>query len=265
MNEFERENYKDQRQAGAVHAFVGTTLGISAGFLLRSTTLATGIAVGGSSLCKTAQTISEALEADDLDQARALLPSLVGRNPSDLNETEIVRAVIESVAENTVDAAVAPALWAAATGAPGALGYRAVNTMDAMVGHHSQRYENYGWASARADDVANWVPARCTAALVALVRPSSVGKIHSAVTTQARQHPSPNSGVAEAAFAAALSIRLGGRNEYGERVEDRPVLGRGRVASRSDIQLAIQLSRDVTTALAVILGAIGVGQWWLNQ
>ncbi len=120
---------------------------------MRSTAWATGLAVGGRSLWRAAEDVAQALTRGDVEGARALLPNLVGRDPNNLDEEEIVRAVVESVAENTVDAIVAPVLWAAVAGAPGALGYRAVNTMDAMVGHHSERYEHYGWASARLDDV----------------------------------------------------------------------------------------------------------------
>src|SRR5206468_9435838 len=137
-----------------------------AGGLVRSTALATYVAVAGRGLTDAAGAVGAALEEDDLDRARALLPTLVGRDPTGLDEKEIARAVVESVAENTVDAVVAPALWAVALGAPGTLGYRAVNTLDAMVGHRSARYLQYGWASARLDDLANWVPARVTALLV---------------------------------------------------------------------------------------------------
>jgi adenosylcobinamide-phosphate synthase len=137
--------------------------------------------------------------------------------------------------------------------------------MDAMVGHRSPRYLHYGWASARLDDLANWVPARCTAALVAVVRPSSAKEVRRAVSTQAPAHPSPNAGVAEAAFAAALGIRLGGTNRYGERTEVRPPLGWGRGAQPADIARAVCLSHDVGTALAVGLGLAGVAQWWKDR
>ncbi len=156
----------------------------------------------------------------------AALPALVGRDPSELDRRGVVAAVVESVAENTVDAVVAPALWGAAFGAPGALGHRAINTLDAMVGHHRPRYERFGWASARADDVANWVPARATAALVALARPGRAAQVLEAVHRGARHHPSPNAGVAEAAFAGALGVELGGPLRYGERAGDR-LRGRG--------------------------------------
>ncbi|HXW77909.1 MAG TPA: CobD/CbiB family cobalamin biosynthesis protein, partial [Acidimicrobiales bacterium] len=206
-----------------------------------------------------------ALAEGDEKRARELLPALVGRDPTGLDVAEIARAVVESVAENTVDAVVAPALWAAVAGAPGAFGYRAVNTMDAMVGHRSPRYLNYGWASARLDDLANWVPARCTAALVALVRPGSAREIRRAVAMQAPAHPSPNAGVAEAAFAVALGIRLGGANRYGEQTEVRPQLGWGRGAQPDDIAQAVRLSRDVGTALAAVLGIAGAAQWWRGR
>jgi adenosylcobinamide-phosphate synthase len=216
-------------------------------------------------LHRAANDVGDALIDDDLDHARVLLPSLVGRDPSNLDATEIARAVVESVAENTVDAIVAPALWAAVGGAPGAFSYRAINTMDAMVGYRSTRYERYGWASARLDDVANWVPARCTVALVTLVRPKTAKDVRLAVLSQAPAHPSPNAGVVEAAFAAALGVRLGGRNRYEERVEDRPTLGRGRHVQPSDIGEAVRLSRDVATALCALLGLIGAAQWWRRR
>ncbi len=265
MTDFESRNYDDRVAPGVTHAVLGTSLGLVAGRVLGSTTLATGMAVGGRALWRAASDIGDALLAGDLDTARDRLPGLVGRDPSELDEAEIARAVVESVAENTVDAIVAPALWAAVAGAPGALGYRAVNTMDAMVGHHSSRYENYGAASARLDDAVNWVPARVTAALAAMVRMKSAHDIRVAVATQAPQHPSPNAGVAEAAFAAALGIQLGGRNRYGERVEERVPLGVGRIAQASDISEAIRLSRDVTFALASTLGVVGLALWWRRR
>jgi adenosylcobinamide-phosphate synthase len=265
MGTTEEKIYQDKRMAGAVHALLGTALGAAAGALVRSTTAATEIAVGGRALLCAALDVGAALAEGDEVRARALLPELVGRDPSGLDAAEIARAAVESVAENTVDAVVAPALWAAWAGAPGALAYRAVNTMDAMVGHRSPRYLHYGWASARVDDVANWVPARCTAALVAVVRPGSAKEIGRAVSTQAPAHPSPNAGVAEAAFAAALGIRLGGANRYGERTEVRPPLGWGRGPQAGDIARAVRLSRDVGTALAAVLGLAGAVQWWRDR
>ena len=252
MRAVERALYSDARLPGVAHAAVGTSLGILAGTLVRSTALATWVAVAGRALGSAATDVASALDAGDLPRARSLLPALVGRDPSGLAEKEVVRAVVESVAENTVDALVAPALWGAVAGARGALGYRAVNTLDAMVGHRSPRYANYGWASAKLDDLAGWVPARVTAALVAAVRPTAAGAVWRSVRTQAPAHPSPNAGVAEAAFAAALGLRLGGENRYGDRVELRPTLGSGRPPEREDIARAVALSRDVCASLVVM-------------
>jgi adenosylcobinamide-phosphate synthase len=257
MTGLERRIHRDSRGAGVVHAVAGLALGLGVGAVVRSTALATSSAVAGRALAVAAGDVGRSLGDGDLERARALLPSLVGRDPDGLNADEIARAVVESVAENTVDAVVAPAFWGAVGGAPGALGYRAANTLDSMVGHRSRRYANYGWASARLDDVLAWVPARLTAALVALVRPRSARAVWIAVRDQAPAHPSPNAGVAEAAFAAALGVRLGGANRYGDRFEERAPLGTGRPAAGGDIGAAVRLSRDVSGALAVGLALIG--------
>lgn len=253
MGRLEAVLWRDARSAGVAHAAVGIGLGAAAGVAIRSTAAATGLAVGGRALWRAASDVATALAAEDLDQARALLPALVGRDPSGLDEKEVARAVVESVAENTVDAIVAPALWAAVAGAPGALAYRAANTLDAMVGHRTARYDRYGWASARLDDAANWVPARCTAALVAAVRPRAATAVWDAVRGQAPAHPSPNAGVAEAAFAAALGVRLGGANVYASGVDVRPPLGDGPPPSPADIPRAVRLSSDVAWALTAAL------------
>ena len=257
MAALEEPMWRDRRSAGLAYTALGVGIGAGAGAALRSTAAATALAVAGRLLGETASAVVGALEAGDLGGARSLLPSLAGRDPSTLDEAEVVRAVVESVAENTVDAVVAPALWGALLGAPGALGYRAVNTLDAMVGHHSPRYERFGWASARLDDVAAWAPARATAALVATVRPAAAGDVWRAVRVDAPNHPSPNAGVAEAAFAAALGIRLGGTNRYGDRVEARAPLGAGRPPEVADIAAAVDLSHQVGLALATALVVAG--------
>ena len=185
----ERVLYADRRSRGIAHALVGVGLGGFAGVVTRSTALATYVAVAGRALGEAAGQVDEALAAGRLDRARSLLPALVGRDPDGLDEKEVCRAVIESVAENTVDAVVAPALWAAVLGAPGALGQRAVNTMDAMVGHRDDRYLNYGWAAARLDDVVAWVPARVTVGLVMASRPRHAGAV--ARVVQGGRRPAP--------------------------------------------------------------------------
>jgi len=253
MARLENVLYRPRRSAGVLHAAAGLGLGVGAGVVVRSTALATYISVAQRALGDAALEVAAALRADDLPGARALLPTLVGRDPRQLAGPEISRAVVESVAENTVDAVVAPAFWGLIGGAPGALGYRAVNTMDATVGHHNDRYEDYGWASARLDDVANFVPARLTAALVVAVRPRAARDVWRAVRHDAPSHPSPNAGVAEAAFAAALGLRLGGLNRYGSRSERRPQLGAGRVPDVADIAAAVTLCRDVTYGLVASL------------
>ena len=255
MNAVERVLHRDRRDAGVLHAGIGAAIGLGIG-LVSTTAAATCTAVAGKALGDAAMKIDTALANGDLEGARELLPTLVGRDPRDLDERDVCRAVVESVAENTVDAIVAPTLWAMAAGGPGALGYRAVNTLDAMVGHHSPRYERFGWASARLDDAANFVPARVTAALVALARPRRAAAIQRAVLRDAPSHPSPNAGVSEAAFAAALHVRLGGPSRYGDRSEMRPPLGEGRAPARHDIARAVRLSSDVQwllTGLAVAL------------
>jgi adenosylcobinamide-phosphate synthase len=265
MTGLERRLHRDAKAAGFVHALAGVALGLGAGAVVRSTALATSSAVAGRALVATAGDVGRSLQVDDVERARELLPALVGRDPGGLGRDEIARAVVESVAENTVDAVVAPAFWGSVAGAPGALGYRGVNTLDSMVGHRSTRYANYGWASARLDDALAWLPARLTAALVALVRPRAARAVWLAVRHQAPAHPSPNAGVAEAAFAAALGLRLGGTNRYGDRVEERVALGTGRPAGVDDIGAAIRLSNDVTAALAAGLALIGCTRWWVTR
>ena len=186
-----------------------------------------------------------------------MLPSLVGRDPTALDAAAIARAAVESVAENTTDAIVAPALWTAVAGPVGAFVYRAGDTLDSMVGYRDDRYDRFGLASARLDDALAWAPARATALLVALARPGHARAVARAVRRDAPRHPSPNAGVSEAAFAAALGLQLGGANRYGEVVEHRPALGSGRAPGPQDITAAVDLSRDVTWLLAGLLVLAG--------
>lgn len=253
MRGIEERLWNDGRGAGVRYTALGLTSGMLAGTLVGSTTAATYVSVAGRMLGDTALKISDCLARGDLGAARALLPALVGRDPTQLDEDEIARAVVESVAENTVDAIVAPACWGAVGGAPAVMVHRAANTMDAMVGHHSDRYERFGWASARVDDVLNWAPARITAGLVMVARPSAAKQVRRVVSRDAGGHPSPNAGVAEAAFAGALGVRLGGVNQYAGRVEHRATLGDGRPPAVPDIARAVELSRDVTRILAAML------------
>lgn len=275
MAALERRIYADRTAPGIAYAAGGILLGagppLVAARITHTTpaartaiTAATAwTAIASRSLCAAAHQIGTALNAGDLEQARDALPCLCGRDPQGLDYAGITRAVIESVAENTSDAVVAPLLWGALAGPAGLSGYRAVNTLDAMVGHRSPRYERFGRASARLDDVANWIPARLTALLAAACSPAVRGRPGPTWRT-ARDygpwHPSPNAGWCEAAFAGALGVRLGGVLSYSGRTEHRPEIGTGRPPQAADITRAIRLSRAVTasaTALAAAVAAAG--------
>jgi adenosylcobinamide-phosphate synthase len=162
---------------------------------------------------------------------------------------------VESVAENTSDACVAPLWWGAVLGIPGLVGYRAANTLDAMVGYRSARYRNFGWAPARLDDLVNYLPARTCALLTGVVagRPGEVWRVW---RRDAGGHPSPNAGPVEASFAGALGLQLGGKNSYGDEVEDRGTLGDGPAPQVPDIRRTARLARRVATAATV--GAVVV-------
>ena len=265
MARLERGSWRDGRVAGVGYAGFGAGLGTAAGAALGPSVaagaVATWVVVAGRALGEEGRAIGQRLAADDLAGARRRLPALVGRDPESLDAKGVARAVVESVAENTVDAVVAPACWAAAGGAAGAGFYRAVNTLDAMVGHRTERYLRFGWAAARLDDAANWVPARLAGGLVALVRPGRAGDVIDAVR-HPPAHPSPNAGVVEAAFAAALGLRLGGDTVYAGRVDPRPAFGAGRPPEPADIDAAVRLSRDVTLALAALLAAPAILRRW---
>jgi adenosylcobinamide-phosphate synthase len=250
--------YTDDRIAGAAYAIAGVATGFVAGVAAGSTALSVGLSASGRMLRTTAHDIAAALDRGDLDAARVTLPALVGRDPAALDADGITAAVVESLAENTVDAVVAPALFGATLGAPGVAAHRAVNTLDAMVGHRSPRYHRFGWAAARLDDAAAFVPARVTAALVCLSRPARTRRVLDAIHRDAPAHPSPNAGVAEAAFAGALGLELGGPTRYPDHVEDRPRLGRGPRPVIADIGRAATLASQVELTLVGICAALGV-------
>lgn len=219
----------------------------------------TWAALGGRSLTAEARGILSQLERGDLEAARRSLPALVGRDPADFDEKQICRATVESVAENTSDAVLGPLLWGAVAGPAGVVAYRAANTLDAMVGHRSERYEEFGWAAARLDDLMSWAPARFGAALTALCSPllgGSPAATWAVVRRDGPAHPSPNAGRMEAAFAGALGLGLGGPLVYAGRVEDRPALGDGRPPRAADIRRAVQLSLAVGGLAAGLCAAV---------
>jgi adenosylcobinamide-phosphate synthase len=256
MGRVERKLWSDRRAPGLAYTTVGVLIGAVAGALTRSTAGTLAVCVAGRELRQAAKRINDHLDEDDLGGARRELPWLVGRDPSQLDASGVAAAVIESVAENSVDAVVAPVWWALVAGAPGAAIYRAINTMDAMVGHRSDRYRHFGWAAARLDDVANWLPARLFAGLVILVEPGRARRIVTLVGRDAAAHPSPNAGVAETAVAAALGVRLGGPLWYGNRAERRPYLGDGARPRPDDIVHAISLASRSEILLIGTLAAV---------
>ena len=268
----ERRTYRDARWAGVVHTAGLLAVTGAIGFVaqgsrrgLRETAAvaaATYVAAGGTSLCRTGEQMVGLLTAGDVDGARALLPSLCGRDPAVLDAAGLTRAALESIAENTSDAQVGPLVWAALGGAPAVLMYRAVNTLDAMIGNRSPRYARFGWAAARADDLANLLAARLTGLCAVACAPVVGGSPAAALRAwrrDARRHPSPNAGVAEASFAGALGVRLGGPTQYAHELEIRPTLGDGRVPEVADLARAVRLSRAVQLlAAAVVIVAVSV-------
>ncbi|GAA3240472.1 cobalamin biosynthesis protein [Pseudonocardia petroleophila] len=270
----ERRVHADRRLAGAGYTAVlvggAVGLGIAAEAAGRGrpvlgaglTALATWTVLGGSSLAGHGAALAGELDAGDLTAARRRVPSLCGRDPESLDAAGMARAGVESLAENTSDAVVAPLFWGAVAGVPGLLGYRAVNTLDAMVGYRSSRYRRFGWASARLDDVANLVPARVCAALFAVLAPAVGGSPSVALAAWRRDaggHPSPNAGPVEAAAAGALGVGLGGRTVYAHGVEERPRLGSGPPPAPADLHRAARLSRLVGAAAAVLAALSGAG------
>jgi adenosylcobinamide-phosphate synthase len=265
----QRLTYRDTRRGGAVHvAILVGTVSLFGTALQRYarrygplgsavvTAAATWIALGGTSLARVGSTMGELLASDDLDGARRLLPSLCGRDPAQLDAAGLTRATVESIAENTSDAQVAPLLWAVVGGVPGVVGYRAINTLDAMIGHRSPRYARFGWAAAKLDDAANYAAARVTATLTVVCAPIVGGSPLGAVTAWRRdagRHPSPNAGVVEAAFAGALGVQLGGPTQYNYELQIRPALGVGPTPTVTDLRRAVRLSRAVQASAALAL------------
>ena len=268
----EKITYRDDRGSGVIHTavLVGSMVGagvlaqrrVGGGAEVLLTAAATWVTLGGTTLGKTGAAMADRVAHEDVDGARALLPSLCGRDPAVLDGPGLTRAACESVAENTADATVAPLMWVALAGVPGVLVYRAINTLDAMIGNRSARYLRFGWAAARLDDLVNIIPARVTGLLVALCAPLVGGSPTGAVRAWSRdadRHPSPNAGVVEAAFAGALDVQLGGPTQYRHELEIRPTLGEGRPPGVEDLRRAVRLSRLVQLAAAALAVGISAG------
>ncbi|WP_435198029.1 CobD/CbiB family cobalamin biosynthesis protein [Janibacter sp. GS2] len=211
-------------------------------------------ALGGTSLGREGMVVHDLLASGDQAAARVRVRHLVGRVTDELGADEVARAAIESVAENTSDAVVGTLVWGAVLGPLGIVLHRAVNTLDAMHGHRTERYARFGWTAARLDDVLGWLPARVTVLATALAAPRRAHEVLRVAATDSRSHPSPNAGPVEAGFAAALSVGLGGRTVYASGVEERPSLGRGPAASLTDLPRSVALAHRVgLLALAAAL------------
>lgn len=266
----EQVTYRDQRLAGVVHevVLVGGVIGL--GIIAKKTirgsageaamiAAATWTVLGGTTLAKTGRQMADLLESGDIAGARELLPSLCGRDPELLDADGLARAALESIAENTSDATVAPLFWGAIAGVPGLLGYRAINTLDAMVGYRNKRYNRFGWAAARTDDVANLGPARVAGLITTLLAPVIGGRSADAWRAWRRdagKHPSPNAGVAEASMAGALGVQLGGLTQYRHGTEMRPALGDGPAPRVADLRRAVRLSEAVQLATALTAATV---------
>jgi adenosylcobinamide-phosphate synthase len=270
----ERRLYRDEIRRGAVLTALAVggpvALGLAParpgrGRPVRHTLLvaaATWSVLGGTSLAREGTAMARALEEGDLPAGRSRLSNLCARDPAGMDSDSLARATVESLAENASDAVVAPLLWGAVAGLPGLLGYRAANTLDAMVGYTSPRYLRFGRVAARFDDLVNLVPARVTGALIALLAPvvgGSRAQAWQVLRRDGSRHPSPNAGRPEAATAGALGVRLGGRNVYAGHTENRPVMGDGRTPSAGDVRRAVLLGRaTVLAAAAVAIGLAAV-------
>ncbi len=206
--------------------YLSYSLHLWVGIIVEALMISTAIAQ--KSLKEAALTVYHPLEKGHFKDAREKLSYIVGRDTDKLDEPAIVRATVETVAENTSDGITAPLFWAFVGGAPLALLYRAINTCDSMVGYRNERYEDFGWASAKLDDVVNWIPSRLTSICMLVGnRPiySSKSKAWQIVQRDAKKHPSPNSGWCEAAVASLLGIQLGGINYYKGVISNRATMG----------------------------------------
>lgn len=205
------------------------------------------------------RTILEKLVSNSLEQARLRLSQIVGRDTQDLSEERITKATIESIAENTNDGIVAPLFYLITGGPVLAIIYKAINTLDSMVGYKNERYIHFGWFSAKIDDVANFIPARITGILIVLssfILKKNFGDSFRIMIRDGRKHPSPNSGVSEAAMAGALGIGLGGHCTYQGNLSQKPYLGEDRLPIKpSLINDALRIS-FTSSFLMVLLGVL---------
>ncbi len=202
--------------------------------------------------------VERPLRTGDVEAARAAVSRIVGRDPASLDETGIARASIESLAENASDGVVAPLFWGAIFGLPGIVGYKAINTLDSMIGHRTPRHQAFGWAAAHIDDVANFIPARLTGVLFALLSTERRAAMWRMISDGPR-HRSVNAGWPEAAMAGALGVQLSGPRTYHGEVANEPWLNAGaRDPRAADIGQALKLYRRAMALLALLLLILAV-------
>jgi len=199
--------------------------------------------------------VRDPLRAGAIETARKAVSLIVGRDPNELDETGVSRAAIESLAENTSDGVVAPLFWGALFGLPGIVGYKAVNTLDSMIGHRNERHEAFGWAAARIDDIANFIPARLTGLILAFAAGlENISRAMSCLLRDGRRHRSPNAGWPEAAMAGSLDVRLGGPRAYDGELAAEPWLNAmARDPAPGDVSQALAI---YTRAMLVVTGLL---------
>ena len=232
---------------------------------LTATTIATR------ELVNSAKVVIRCIKEKNLEAARQSLSMIVGRETDRLSDKEVLKATMETLAENLSDGVIAPLFYLTIGGLPLAMAYKAINTLDSMVGYRDAKYINFGWASARLDDIANYIPARLTGFIIAissLVLSRSLSTVHSSIKTMLRDggnHLSPNSGIPEAAMAGALGIRMGGPSIYSGVVVEKQYIGENRTkdyvtASEHTVTIVI-ISSVLTMALAAIILFIRSSLW----
>jgi adenosylcobinamide-phosphate synthase len=269
-----RLNRKDAGRATGIMAIliaiviVGTAAVIAQYLLLRlpffgpvAVALAASSLIAQRSLHEHVANVASALEQDGVAAGRLAVSHIVGRDTAELDESSVARAAIESLAENFSDGVVAPVFWMAVAGLPGAALYKAINTADSMIGHHSERYENFGWAAAKLDDLINLPASRLSAflfiAAAVLRKDTSPADAWHIVWLDASRHRSPNAGYPEAAMAGALGLSLAGPRVYdGVRVDDATMGSGRRDANAADIRRALALYRRADAILFVLVAAL---------
>lgn len=256
-----------RRLWGVLAAFVIICVAVSVGTLLQYLLPEgwLGVILGGvlawpliasRSLFDHVSAVSAPLAAGDLEEARHAVSMIVGRDTTILDEAGVARSALESLGENFSDGIVAPIFWGAVAGLPGVLGYKAINTLDSMIGYRTERHAEFGWASAKIDDVANYIPARLTALLIALTSANPI-KAMVCVVKDARFHRSPNAGWPEASLAGGLGVRLSGPRTYQGQVSDEKwVNSAGQDPTSHEISRGLRLYCRATLILALLLFAV---------